>query len=221
MTRLGLPVPPGFTITTDVCRVTMSTGQIPADLWSDVDAAVSRLEKATGRAFGAGPVPILLSVRSGAKFSMPGMMDSVLNLGVNDDVVEPLIDWSGNSHFAWDAYRRFVQMYATVVLDVDDQPFQDILSTLRVKRGVRGDSELSTDDLERATRMFQAIVQDERPGEIPPDPREQLQTAIAAIFASWSNKRAIEYRRINRIPDSLGTAANVQMSAGLRPQWKR
>jgi pyruvate,orthophosphate dikinase len=211
MTRLGLPVPPGFTITTDVCRVTMSTGQIPADLWSDVDAAVSRLEKATGRAFGAGPVPILLSVRSGAKFSMPGMMDSVLNLGVNDDVVEPLIDWSGNPHFAWDAYRRFVQMYATVVLDVDDQPFQDILSTLRVKRGVRGDSELSTDDLERATRMFQAIVQDERPGEIPPDPREQLQTAIAAIFASWSNKRAIEYRRINRIPDSLGTAANVQM----------
>lgn len=211
MTRLGLPVPPGFIITTDVCRATMSTGQIPADLWSDVDAAVSRLEKATGRTFGAGPDPLLLSVRSGAKFSMPGMMDSVLNLGVNDDVVEPLIDWSGNPHFAWDAYRRFVQMYATVVLDVDDQPFQDILSTLRVKRGVRSDSELSADDLERATRMFQAIVQDERPGEIPTDPREQLQSAIAAIFASWNNKRAIEYRRINRIPDSLGTAANVQM----------
>ncbi len=211
MTQLGLPVPPGFTITTEVCRETMSTGQIPAELWTDVDAAISRLEKATGRVFGAGPNPILLSVRSGAKFSMPGMMDTVLNLGINDDVVGPLVDWSGSPHFAWDAYRRFVQMYATVVFDLDDQPFQDILSTFRVKRGVEDDSELNTEDLEQVTRMFQAIVEEERPSELPADPREQLQGSIAAIFASWTNRRAIEYRRINRIPDSLGTAANVQM----------
>jgi pyruvate,orthophosphate dikinase len=211
MTSLGLPVPPGFTITTDVCREAMETGEVPADLWPEVTAAVSRLEETTGRVFGGGPAPLLLSVRSGAKFSMPGMMDTILNLGINDDVVKTLIEWSGDPHFAWDAYRRFVQMYGDVVLGVDDHLFQGVLAELREERGVDDDSELATEDLETATDRFRHIVERERPGELPYDPAEQLRGAITAVFESWNTKRAIEYRRINSIPDDLGTAANVQM----------
>jgi pyruvate,orthophosphate dikinase len=211
MTRLGLPVPPGFIITTDVCRLAMENGHLPDDLWDQVDAAVARLENTTGRTFGSGPTPILLSVRSGAKFSMPGMMDTVLNIGINDDIVAHLADWSGDAHFAWDAYRRFIQMYADVVLGVPDSVFQDVLTNIRDKRGVSSDSELTTADLERATHLFAAIVDDQRPGELPSEPREQLRGAIAAVFDSWSNKRAVDYRQINNIPEELGTAANVQM----------
>ncbi len=211
MTRLGLPVPPGFTITTEVCRVAMGRGDVPEDLWPEVDRAIERLEEKSGRTFGVGPEPILLSVRSGASVSMPGMMDTVLNLGINDNVVHDLVEWSGSAHFAWDAYRRFVQMYAKVVLGVDDQLFQDVLAKLRSERGVDDDSELTSNDLEKATRVFQSIVEEQRPGELPSDPGEQLRGAISAVFRSWSNKRAIDYRRIHRIPDTLGTAANVQM----------
>lgn len=211
MTQLGLPVPPGFTITTEVCRAAMQNGEVPADLWPEVDKAVTRLEENTGRSFGSGPRPILLSVRSGAKTSMPGMMDTVLNLGINDDVVEDLIEWSDNPHFAWDAYRRFIQMYAEVVLGIDDQLFQNVLTMLRHKRGVENDSELTAEDLARATREFKSIVEELNPGAIPDDPVAQLRGAVSAVFNSWSNKRAIDYRRIHRIPDTLGTAANVQM----------
>jgi pyruvate,orthophosphate dikinase len=211
MTSLGLPIPPGFTITTEVCRSTMYSGEVPPELWDEVDEAVTRLEGATDRKFGGGPVPVLLSVRSGAKFSMPGMMDTVLNIGINDDVVNTLIEWSGDAHFAWDAYRRFVQMYGDVVLGVPDHLFQKVLTELRAQRGVEDDSQLETDDLEAATRRFQSIVEEHRPGALPSDPRQQLRGAIEAVFKSWSNKRAIDYRRINRISDELGTAANVQM----------
>jgi pyruvate,orthophosphate dikinase len=211
MTALGLPVPPGFVITTDVCRKTMQTGAVPADLWPEVDEAVGRLEKVTGRTFGGGEAPILLSVRSGAKFSMPGMMDTILNIGVNDDIVEDITMWSGDAHFAWDAYRRFVQMYADVVLGIPGHLFQDVLAELRAGRGVEDDSGLSAEDLEMATRKFRAIVEEHRPGDLPSDPRDQLHGAIEAVFRSWGNKRAIDYRRINRIPDDLGTAATVQM----------
>lgn len=211
MTSLGLPVPPGFTITTDVCREAMATGEIPADLWPELDAAVERLEKASGRSFGSGPAPLLLSVRSGAKFSMPGMMDTILNLGINDEVLKSLIDWSGDSHFAWDAHRRFVQMYGGVVLGVDEHRFQEVLNGLRGERGVDDDSELNAEDLEEASGRFRAIVEEERPGELPEDPMEQVRGAITAVFESWNTKRAAEYRRIHSIPDDLGTAANVQM----------
>jgi pyruvate,orthophosphate dikinase len=211
MTSLGLPVPPGFTITTEVCRAAMASGEIPSDLWPEVDAAVSRLEEATSRTFGAGPVPILLSVRSGAKFSMPGMMDTVLNLGINDEVVKALIEWSGDSHFGWDANRRFLQMYGNVVLGVDEHLFQEVLTELRAARDVADDSELTADDLEAAARRFRAIVERERPGQLPDDPMRQLRGAITAVFKSWNTKRAIEYRRIHDIPDDLGTAANIQM----------
>ncbi|HWL49206.1 MAG TPA: pyruvate, phosphate dikinase [Acidimicrobiia bacterium] len=211
MTSLGLPVPPGFTITTDVCRAAMTTGAIPDDLWPEVESAVERLEKTSGRSFGAGPAPLLLSVRSGAKFSMPGMMDTVLNLGINDDVVKTLIEWSSDPHFGWDAYRRFVQMYGDVVLGVPDHYFQDVLTELRRSREVEDDSELSAEDLETATARFRDIVEQERPGELPEDPIHQLKGAISAVFLSWNTKRAVEYRRIHAIPDDLGTAANVQM----------
>jgi pyruvate,orthophosphate dikinase len=211
MTGLGLPVPPGFIITTDVCRITMDSGTVPEDLWEEVDHAVARLEQTTRRDFGSGPMPLLLSVRSGASVSMPGMMDTVLNIGINDEVVEALENWSGDSHFAWDAYRRFVQMYANVVLGVPDHHFQAVLKELRRERDVADDSRLTAEDLKRATRRFLAIVEEHRPGMLPRDPYEQLRGAIEAVFRSWSNKRAIDYRRIHGIPDDLGTAANVQM----------
>ena len=211
MTSLGLPVPPGFTITTDVCRTAMAAGEVPSELWPEVDAAVARLEQATGRIFGSGPAPLLLSVRSGAKFSMPGMMDTILNLGLNDEVVKTLMEWSGDAHFAWDAYRRFVQMYADVVLGVDEALFQEVLAELRMARGVDDDSALTAEDLETATARFRQIVERERPGQLPDDPSEQLRGAVTSVFESWNTKRAVEYRRIHSIPDDLGTAANVQM----------
>jgi pyruvate,orthophosphate dikinase len=211
MTSLGLPVPPGFTITTDACRATMSTGEVPESLWEEVDAAVARLEAATGRTFGTGPVPLLLSVRSGAKFSMPGMMDTVLNLGINDEVVKSLIEWSGDPHFAWDVTRRFLQMYGDVVLGVDEKLFQDVLSDLRIRRTVEDDSELITEDLEAAARQFREIIERESPERLPDEPMDQLRGAITAVFKSWNTKRAKDYRRIHHIPDDLGTAANVQM----------
>jgi pyruvate,orthophosphate dikinase len=211
MTGLGLPVPPGFTITTDVCREAMETGSLPDDLWDEVRAAIERLEQATGRTFGGGPEPLLVSVRSGAKISMPGMMDTVLNIGINDEVVQTLISWSGDPHFAWDAYRRFIQMYADVVLGIPDHHFQEVLTALRDERGVEDDSKLTAEDLEKATREFGSIVQEQQPGELPDEAIDQLRGAIGAVFNSWSNKRAVEYRRINKIPDELGTAANVQM----------
>jgi len=211
MTGLGLPVPPGFTITTDVCREAMETGSLPDHLWDEGTAAIERLEQATGRTFGAGPEPLLVSVRSGAKMSMPGMMDTVLNIGINDEVAQTLIDWSGDPHFAWDAYRRFIQMYADVVLGISNHHFQEVLESLRSERGVEDDSKLTAEDLEKATREFRSIVEEQRPGELPDEAIEQLRGAIGAVFNSWSNKRAVEYRRIHKIPDDLGTAANVQM----------
>ncbi|MCB1246220.1 MAG: pyruvate, phosphate dikinase, partial [Acidimicrobiia bacterium] len=211
MTSLGLPVPPGFTITTAVSKHLMDTGEYPEELWSGVAEAVERLESKTGRTFGAGPVPILLSVRSGAAISMPGMMDTVLNLGINDEVVEALAEWSGDEHFAWDAYRRFVQMYGNVVLGVEESNFQSILTELRAERGVQHDADLTTDDLQQATKRFKAVIEEIRPGELPDDPMEQLRGAVSAVFNSWGNRRAIDYRKINGIPDDLGTACNVQM----------
>ncbi|MDH3462846.1 MAG: pyruvate, phosphate dikinase, partial [Acidimicrobiia bacterium] len=196
MTGLGLPVPPGFTITTEVCLRRMEDGTVPDDLWDEVEEAVHRIEEKTGRTFGSGQVPVLLSVRSGAAISMPGMMDSVLNLGINDEVVEALADWSGDDHFAWDAYRRFVQMYGNVVLGVDESRFQAVLSNLRAEREVEDDSELTAEDLKSATAQFKEIVESERPGELPTNPYDQLKGAVEAVFASWGGRRAVSYRKI-------------------------
>ena len=211
MIRLGLRVPPGFTITTDACRQVMKDGKAPDPLWQEVDDAVKRLEKESGRTFGAGPAPLLVSVRSGAKFSMPGMMDTVLNLGVYDEVVGLLASWSGDQHFAWDAYRRFVQMYGEVVLGVPEHLFQEVLTDLRASRRVDDDSSLTAEDLAHATRRFKQIVDGSGKGHIPDDPHEQIRGAISAVFSSWGNDRAKKYRELNKIPDDIGTAANVQM----------
>ena len=211
MTSIGLPVPPGFTLTTEACLRYLAEGAVPEVLWEEVKEAGERLEEATGRSFGAtdGP-PLLLSVRSGAKFSMPGMMDTVLNLGINDAVVGPLAEWAGDDHFAWDAYRRFVQTYGKVVLKIEDHQFERVLKELRERRDVQDDASLSAADLEEATRRFQQIVSDAG-STIPETPREQLRAAITAVFSSWTNRRAENYRRIHGIPDDLGTACNVQM----------
>jgi pyruvate,orthophosphate dikinase len=211
MTQLGLTVPPGFTITTDACREYMATGQVPAGLWEEVDKAMARLEGASGRTFGAGPQPLLVSVRSGAVFSMPGMMDTILNLGINDRVVSDLAAWSGDEHFAWDAYRRFAQMYGEVVLGVEERHFQEVLGDLRAGRRAVSDADLTTQDLRHACRRFQTIISGRTGAPLPSDPAEQLRASITAVFASWGNERAHRYRRLNDIPDHLGTAANVQM----------
>jgi pyruvate,orthophosphate dikinase len=210
MTSLGLAVPPGFTVTTDACRYVMRTGEMPPDLWDQVDEAVARLEAEADRTFGGGPAPLLVSVRSGASISMPGMMDTVLNLGINDELLPTLIEWSQDEHFSYDAYRRFLQMYGDVVLGVDDRPFERILSDLRVRRGVPDDSKLTAEDLRDATEQFLSYIHDTG-NRVPADPRAQIHDAIEAVFRSWDNPRARRYRKINHIPDDLGTAANVQM----------
>ncbi|CAN5143136.1 pyruvate, phosphate dikinase [soil metagenome] len=211
MTKLGLAVPPGFTITTDACRYVMEHKEVPPGLWEEVEKAIGRLEERTGRSFGGGPVPLLVSVRSGAKFSMPGMMDTILNLGVNEEVVDLLGKWAGDQHFAHDAYRRFVQMYGEVVEGVPDHAFEEVLSDLRASRRVTDDSELTSHDLAQAGRRFHQIVLNHARRPVPVDPREQLQAAITAVLSSWDNRRAREYRRLHGIPDDLGTAATVQM----------
>lgn len=211
MTKLGMAVPSGFTITTDACRYVMEHNEAPPGLWEEVDEGITRLEKSTGREFGGSPIPLLVSVRSGAKFSMPGMMDTVLNLGLNDEVVETLAEWSNDHHFAWDAYRRFVQMYGEIVMGVPEHLFQEVLTDMRIARSVSDDSDLDADDLEHATRRFQQIVFAHTGKALPTNADEQLRGAVGAVFSSWSNRRAQDYRKVNGIPDDIGTAANVQM----------
>ncbi len=209
MTRIGLPVPPGFTLSTAACLETLQTGKIPDGVWAEAMAAVQRLEERTGRSFGGDGTPLLLSVRSGARFSMPGMMDTVLNLGVVPGTVERLEAWSGDPHFARDAARRFVQTFGKVVLGIDEMVFQRILTELRERRGVVDDASLTPADLDEARgRFLEAIT--ESGASIPDDPMEQLHAAVGAVFNSWHNRRALEYRRLNGIPDDLGTACNVQ-----------
>ena len=211
MTKLGLPVPPGFTVTTEACRFAMQKGSPPPEMWDEVGAAMDRLQKLSGRSFGSGPAPLLVSVRSGSKFSMPGMMDTVLNLGLAGGLVDDLAGWSNDEHFAWDAYRRFLSMFGKVVLDLPGERFELVLAELRQARGITDDGGLSTDDLRSAAGRFHNLIVETTGKEIPTDPTTQLQEAIEAVFASWNNRRAKEYRRIHEIPDDLGTAANVQM----------
>ncbi len=209
MIALGLDVPPGFTVTTHACREFMRTGEIPSGLWDQVDAALRRLEQKLGRTFGSGPAPLLLSVRSGAVFSMPGMMDTVLNLGMNSEIVEAASRWAEDDHFAYDAYRRFMQMYSDVVLGLPAEPFERALGQARAAAGVEDDTGLSADDLRRLVKVYEGIIRGHS-AKLPEDPREQLRAAITAVFRSWNTPRAQTYRRINAIPDDLGTAANVQ-----------
>jgi pyruvate,orthophosphate dikinase len=211
MTKLGLPVPPGFTITTAECIRFYDEGRtLRSELKEQAIEALSRVESVLGRRFGDPDNPLLVSVRSGARASMPGMMDTVLNLGLNDDTVRALITQTDNPRFGWDSYRRFVQMFGDVVLEVPHSDFEAILDGKKRERGVRLDTELTADDLEQVTRSYRERVRQVTGRDFPTDAQEQLWTAISAVFSSWYNDRAFSYRRLNRIPHDWGTAANVQ-----------
>jgi len=211
MTNLGLPVPPGFTITTEACNAYMAAGdEIPGGLMDEVASQLEALEAKMGKRLGDPADPLLVSVRSGAPFSMPGMMDTVLNLGLNDVSVGGLAQQTANPRFAYDSYRRFVQMFGKIVLDIPGDMFEHTLESLRAERGVATDPELSADDLAGLVERFKAIVFAEKGIEFPQDPTEQLRYAIEAVFRSWNGERARIYRRMEKIPDDLGTAVNVQ-----------
>jgi len=211
MANLGLPVPPGFTITTDVCTYFYANRKsYPKDLKKQVEAALSRLGKLTGKSFGDGKNPLLVSVRSGARASMPGMMDTVLNLGLNDETADALAANANDRRFAYDSYRRFIQMYSDVVLGIDAHDFEEILGGFKDQKGFELDTELSADDWSGIIGRFKAHVQEEKGEPFPQDPEKQLWGAISAVFGSWMTPRAVTYRKLNNIPESWGTAVNVQ-----------
>ena len=211
MSNLGLPVPPGFTITTEVCTYFYANErQYPQDLEREVDAALARVGELTGRAFGDADRPLLVSVRSGARASMPGMMDTILNLGLNDTAVEALARESGDARFAYDSYRRFIQMYSAVVLGLEHHLFEDALEEVKARRGHVQDTDLAADDWKGLAKDYLALVERESGKAFPQDPRQQLWGAIGAVFGSWMNARAVKYRELHAIPASWGTAVNVQ-----------
>ena len=211
MTRLGLPVPPGFTVTTDACRAYLASGRPPEELAGLVEEHLSALEERMGRRLGDPADPLLVSVRSGARFSMPGMMETVLDLGLNDASVHGLARHSGSERFAWDSYRRLVQMFGATVLGVDSRHFADALADLKARRGVSQDVELTAADLQGLVATYAELTEKEAGSPFPQDPREQLDLAIRAVFDSWHTERARVYRRQEQIPDDIGTAVNVQV----------
>ena len=211
MTNLGLPVPPGFTITTKACNAYREAGQqFPEGLLDQVAEHRKKLEEKMGREIGNARDPLLVSVRSGAPFSMPGMMDTVLNVGLNDESVEGLIAQTGSERFSWDSYRRLVQMFGKTVMGVDGDLFEEALEDAKENKGVSNDVDLDTKDLKKLVKKFKSIIKKDTRQEFPQDPTDQLHQAVEAVFGSWDNKRAQDYRRRNKIPDSLGTAVNVQ-----------
>ncbi len=211
MTSIGLPVPAGFTITTEVCTEFYKNNRnYPVGLEEEVNQHLAQVEKLMGKTFGDAQNPLLVSVRSGARASMPGMMDTVLNLGLNDSTVQGVIAQSGDARFAYDSYRRFIQMYSNVVLNLDGDILEDILEKMKHDRGVEQDTALTAEDLKELVSLFKFKVREELGREFPLDPREQLWGAIGAVFSSWMNARAITYRRLNNIPAEWGTAVNVQ-----------
>ncbi|HHT40296.1 MAG TPA: pyruvate, phosphate dikinase, partial [Actinomyces sp.] len=210
MTKLGLPVPPGFTISTDACREYLRLGDVPQDLIPEVTKHLRNVEDVIGRKLGDPKNPLLVSVRSGAKFSMPGMMDTVLNIGLNDESVLGLAEVADNERFAWDSYRRLIQMFGDTVLGIDGALFGDALDHMKEDRGVTFDHELTPEDLKELVDQFKKIVKDATGDDFPQDPREQLDLGIEAVFKSWNTERAKIYRRRERISDDLGTAVNVQ-----------
>ena len=209
MTKLGLPVPPGFTITTEACRAYLKDSTVPESLATEVTRALRGVEDQMGRHLGDPSDPLLVSVRSGAKFSMPGMMETVLNIGLNDKSVLGLAAVSGNERFAWDSYRRLIQMFGKTVLDIDGDLFSDALDNLKAERGVKADTELTAENLKGLVETFKGIVKEQTGNDFPQDPRTQMDMGIEAVFRSWNTERARIYRRRERIPHDLGTAVNI------------
>ena len=214
MTNIGLPVPQGFTITTEACTQYYEDGrQINADIMAEINEYIEKMEGITGKKFGDKENPLLVSVRSGARASMPGMMDTILNLGLNEDVVEVIAKKSGNARWAWDCYRRFIQMYSDVVMEVGKKYFEELIDKMKAKKGVQFDVELTAEDLKELASQFKAEYKEKIGEDFPTDPKEQLMGAVKAVFRSWDNPRANVYRRDNDIPYSWGTAVNVQSMA--------
>ncbi len=209
MSNIGLPVPPGFTITTGACRVYLATGAEPVSLRAEVDEHLARLEDRMGRRLGQADDPLLVSVRSGAKFSMPGMMETVLNIGLNDQSVEGLAKQSGSERFAWDSYRRLLAMFGRTVLGIDGEHFEQAIDEAKQAKGTTSDLDLEAPDLRVLVATYQQIVREQTGREFPQDPREQMDLAVRAVFGSWNAPRAVLYRRQERIPADLGTAVNV------------
>jgi pyruvate, orthophosphate dikinase len=211
MAGIGLPVPPGFTLTTEVCTAFYKNQRnYPNELSSQVRDALGQLEKSVGLRFGDKRRPLLVSVRSGARVSMPGMMDTVLNLGLNDATVEGLGEEANDERFAWDSYRRFIQMYGSVVLGVDHHRFEEIIEHTKQETGVTEDTQLTAQDWHRVAASYKEMIEAETGKPFPQDPEEQLWGAIGAVFGSWMNHRAITYRKLHDIPAEWGTAVNVQ-----------
>ncbi|WP_124038978.1 pyruvate, phosphate dikinase [Neoactinobaculum massilliense] len=210
MTNMNMPVPPGFTVTTDVCRQYLGNGSLPDELADQVSANLAEVEKAMGRKFGATQSPLLVSVRSGAPFSMPGMMETVLNVGLNDETVKGLAAMAGSDRFAWDSYRRLLQMFGKTVLDIDGDLFANPLHELQAAKGYKGDLDMTAEDLRGLADQFKQVILEQTGKPFPQDPREQLNMAIEAVFRSWNTERAQVYRRREHISETLGTAVNVQ-----------
>lgn len=210
MTRIGLPVPPGFTITTEACNAYLDAGKkFPQGMWDETLAALKEVEKMSGKKFGDPANPLLVSCRSGAKFSMPGMMDTVLNIGLTDKTAEGMVKLTGDERFVYDSYRRLVQMFGSVVLDIEDEAFEDPLDDYKKKKGVKNDTELSAEDWKKLTKEFHSVVKKHKGFDFPQDPIEQMRLATEAVFNSWFGKRAVDYRNATNIPHNLGTAVNI------------
>ena len=214
MTNIGLPVPQGFTISTEACTQYYEDGrQINDEIMAEIMTYIKKMEEITGKKFGDEKNPLLVSVRSGARASMPGMMDTILNLGLNETVVNTIATMSGNPRWAWDCYRRFIQMYSDVVMEVGKKYFEQLIDKMKEEKGVHFDVELTAEDLRTLANQFKAEYKEKIGADFPDDPKEQLLGAIKAVFRSWDNPRANVYRRDNDIPYSWGTAVNVQMMA--------
>ncbi|NMD31985.1 MAG: pyruvate, phosphate dikinase, partial [Chloroflexi bacterium] len=210
MTRIGMPVPPGFIVTTETCNAYLAAGNaFPPGSWEQVLDALHAIEKQTDKKFGDRINPLLVSCRSGAKFSMPGMMDTVLNIGLNDETARGMVLLTNNERFVYDSYRRLIQMFGSVVLGLPDEAFEDVLTEFKAERGAKADTELTAEDLKELTEKFKSVVLRFRGQPFPQDPLEQLRLATEAVFSSWNGKRAIDYRRATNIPDDLGTAVNI------------
>ena len=214
MTNLGMPVPQGFTVTTEACTKYYEDGkQINEDIQKEIFENLAEFEKLVGKKFGDPENPLLVSVRSGARASMPGMMDTILNLGLNDEVVEGFAKFTNNPRFAYDSYRRFIQMFSDVVMELPKPEFEKIIDAKKEERGVTQDVELDADDMKDLVVRFKAFYKEKKGTDFPADPKVQLMEAVKAVFRSWDNPRANVYRRMNEIPYDWGTAVNVQCMA--------
>lgn len=210
MTRIGVPVPPFFTVTTEACNAYLALGnKFPAGLWDQILECLKKVEEKADKKFGDPKNPLLVSCRSGAKFSMPGMMDTVLNIGLNDETAKGMVELTGNDRFVYDSYRRLVQMFGSVVLEMPDEAFEDVLDAFKEEKSAKQDTDLTAEDLKTLVEKFKKVVKEHKGFDFPQDPYRQLQLATEAVFSSWNGKRAIDYRRATNIPDDLGTAVNI------------